>query len=212
MSTPAAAPRPVATITAVGTARPMAHGQAMMSTATAAANARTSGASSTATNHTTNVAMARDRTTGTKTRADAVGEPSGSARATPARRASGGRSALQHAVGSQVAGAVAEGARAVDRAADHRVARPLLDTGRLSPVSIDSSTALAPLTTTPSTGTSLPGPHDDDVAGHHLRQGDVHVAAAADDARRLRLQVGQRAQGGGRLRASRGPRTCCRRG
>ena len=35
ISSPASAPRPVATITAVGTARPIAHGQAMISTATA---------------------------------------------------------------------------------------------------------------------------------------------------------------------------------
>ena len=60
ISTPASAPRPVATITAVGTASPIAQGQAMISTATAAANARTAGAwnpaTVPATNHTTNVA------------------------------------------------------------------------------------------------------------------------------------------------------------
>ena len=39
ISTPALAPRPLATITAVGTARPIAHGQAMIRTATAAVNA-----------------------------------------------------------------------------------------------------------------------------------------------------------------------------
>ena len=39
ISTPAAAPRPLATITAVGTASPIAHGQAMISTATAAVSA-----------------------------------------------------------------------------------------------------------------------------------------------------------------------------
>ena len=36
MSTPSSAPRPVATITAVGTASPMAQGQAMINTATPA--------------------------------------------------------------------------------------------------------------------------------------------------------------------------------
>ena len=40
MSTPSCAPRPVPTSSAVGVARPSAHGQAMISTATAAANAR----------------------------------------------------------------------------------------------------------------------------------------------------------------------------
>ena len=48
----------------------MAHGQAMISTATAAAKARTAGAwhpATAATNQTTNVAMAIEITTGTKT-------------------------------------------------------------------------------------------------------------------------------------------------
>ena len=39
MSRPSCAPRPVPTISAVGVASPSAHGQAMMSTATAAVNA-----------------------------------------------------------------------------------------------------------------------------------------------------------------------------
>ena len=67
MSTPISAPLPLATMTAVGTASPMAHGQAMMSTATAAAKARTSGASSTATYHTPKVTTAISITTGTNT-------------------------------------------------------------------------------------------------------------------------------------------------
>jgi hypothetical protein len=64
---PASAPLPVATITAVGTASPIAHGQAMISTATAAVKARTSAASGVAMNHTTKVAIAIEITTGTKT-------------------------------------------------------------------------------------------------------------------------------------------------
>ncbi len=62
----------MATITAVGTARPIAHGHAMTSTATAAANARTAAVgpavawASSTTNHTTNVAIAIWITTGTK--------------------------------------------------------------------------------------------------------------------------------------------------
>src|SRR5690606_9282024 len=66
ISTPSCAPFPVATMTAVGTASPIAHGQAMISTATAAAKAGISGALSTATYQTTNVATAIDITTGTK--------------------------------------------------------------------------------------------------------------------------------------------------
>ena len=56
---PSSAPRPVATITAVGTASPMAQGQAMISTATAAAKARTAGAVRQQ-YQTTKVAMASD--------------------------------------------------------------------------------------------------------------------------------------------------------
>jgi hypothetical protein len=66
MSTPSSAPLPVATITAVGTANPIAHGQAMIRTATAAANARTAGAVSTMTYQVANVAIAIEITTGTK--------------------------------------------------------------------------------------------------------------------------------------------------
>ena len=66
ISTPSSAPFPVATMTAVGTASPIAQGQAMISTATDAAKARTAGACSAAMNHTTNVTTASDRTTGTK--------------------------------------------------------------------------------------------------------------------------------------------------
>ncbi len=66
ISTPSSAPRPVDTITAVGTASPMAQGQAMISTATAAAKPRTTGAASAATYQTAKVAMAMDMTTGTK--------------------------------------------------------------------------------------------------------------------------------------------------
>ena len=67
ISTPSSAPLPLATITAVGTARPMAQGQAMISTATAAAKARTSGASVAATYHTPKVTLAISMTAGTKT-------------------------------------------------------------------------------------------------------------------------------------------------
>ena len=93
ISTPSSAPRPVATITAVGTASPIAHGQAMMSTATAAANARTSDAPAgvpvacASTNH----AVERDdreaQHDGHEDAADAIGQSPGWARASPARRA-----------------------------------------------------------------------------------------------------------------------------
>ena len=66
MSTPALAPRPLATITAVGTARPMAHGQAMIRTATAAVNAEATDGSAGTIIHSAKVATAIVTTTGTK--------------------------------------------------------------------------------------------------------------------------------------------------
>ena len=72
------APCPVATITAVGTASPIAQGQAMISTATAAAKARTAGAvapaRSAATNQTTNVAIGDRDDDRDEHAADAIGE------------------------------------------------------------------------------------------------------------------------------------------
>src|SRR6476469_433495 len=73
ISTPSSAPLPVATITAVGTASPIAQGQAMISTATDAAKARTTAAPGSEpptcapTNQTTNVAIDSVITIGTKT-------------------------------------------------------------------------------------------------------------------------------------------------
>ncbi len=65
ISTPSCAPRPVPTMSAVGVARPSAHGQAMISTATAAVNA--SAASPVTTSQPASVSRAMPITTGTKT-------------------------------------------------------------------------------------------------------------------------------------------------
>ena len=65
MSTPSSAPFPVATITAVGTASPIAQGQAIISTDTAAAKARTAGAVSDARYQTAKVKIATPITVGT---------------------------------------------------------------------------------------------------------------------------------------------------
>ena len=65
MSRPSWAPRPVPTISAVGVASPSAHGQAMMSTATAAVNANV--ALSPVPSQNASVATDRAMTTGTKT-------------------------------------------------------------------------------------------------------------------------------------------------
>ncbi len=62
---PSCAPRPVPTINAVGVARPSAHGQAMISTATAAVNAAET--SPVAESHPASVTRASPITTGTNT-------------------------------------------------------------------------------------------------------------------------------------------------
>ena len=65
MITPSWAPRPVPTITASGVASPSAHGQEMISTATAAVNP--SEAAAPAANHTPRVTAASTTTAGTNT-------------------------------------------------------------------------------------------------------------------------------------------------
>src|SRR4029079_15888162 len=67
IKSPSSAPRPVATITAVGTARPIAQGQAMIRTETAAAIALGSAAVSARKYQTTKVVTAMPTTTGTNT-------------------------------------------------------------------------------------------------------------------------------------------------
>ena len=67
ISTPSSAPLPVATITAVGTASPMAHGHAMISTVTAAAKPRTMAPSPPNSHQPASVAIAIAITTGTNT-------------------------------------------------------------------------------------------------------------------------------------------------
>ena len=66
MRIPSSAPRPVATITAVGTANPMAQGHAMTSTATAAERARTRPSLPTTAYHVPKVMSAISSTVGTK--------------------------------------------------------------------------------------------------------------------------------------------------
>ena len=70
-----------------------------------------------------------------------------------------------------------------------------LSTGIGSPVSIDSSTAEPPPTTTPSTGTFSPGRTTHEVAGHDLGHRHVGLAAVAQHAGRLGLQADERADG-----------------
>ncbi len=152
---PASAPFPVPTMIAVGVARPMAHGQAMMTTPMNAVSARVNRGSGPRTNQTTKVTAAVSSTAGTKIsltrsamrwigaldpwarwtsstiRASAVSRPTRVARMT------------NEPVVLSVAPITSSPVCLVD--------------GIGSPVSIDSSTAEMPSTTMPSTGTLSPG-------------------------------------------------------
>ena len=152
---PASAPRPVPTMIAVGVARPIAHGQAMITTPMNAVSASVRCGSGPSAYQATNVSAARTSTAGTNT-----------SLIRSARRWMGALVPWARCTSSTIR------ARAVSRPT--RVARITNDpdvftvapmtsspaafvTGSGSPVSIDSSTADAPSTTRPSTGTRSPG-------------------------------------------------------
>ncbi len=81
----------------------------------------------------------------------------------------------------------------------------VLSTGSDSPVSMDSSTAESPSTTSPSVGTVVPGPQDDQVVGAQLGDGDIGISAVGiAPTRPGRRQIKQLAQGAGRPRAGAG--------
>ena len=197
MRTPAAAPRPLATMTAVGTARPIAHGQAMISTATAAVSACTSDGGSGTTPPDVKVATAIEITTGTKTRGDAIGQA-----------LDRGLRALRVAHQPDDLGEHARRARPWSPRSRRRPAvltvAPItrspgcLSTGIDSPVSIDSSTAPVPADDDAVHRKALARPDEDDVARPHAGDGHVLLAAIAPDAggRRLeRRHLAQRPRG-----------------
>ena len=156
MRIPRSAPRPVPTRIAVGVARPIAQGQAMIITATKATSAgakRSPGGSRS--NQMTNVAMARLITTGVKY-----------PEITSASLAIGARLACASCTIRTICWSVVSRPTLVARNVNEPVALTLppttidpgaLSTGSDSPVSIDSSTADAPSTISPSTGMRSPG-------------------------------------------------------
>ncbi len=155
MRMPSSAPLPVPTMMAVGVARPRAQGQAMTSTATKLSRARLNTGSTPASIQTTKVSRAMPMTVGTKTAATLS-----------ARRWMG---ALEPWASSTMRMIWARTVSRPTRSARKRkVPVPLMvapttsspgffSTGMGSPVSMDSSTALAPSVTTPSTGIFSPG-------------------------------------------------------
>ncbi len=155
ISTPCSAPRPLATMMAVGVASPMAHGQAITSTATALLSACRSAGSGPSSHQPANVSAAMPSTTGTKTAATRS-----------ARRWIGAREPWASSTSLTIRASVVSLPTRVARKTKlpvrftvppNTVTPDALSTGRLSPVSIDSSTADAPSITTPSTGMRSPG-------------------------------------------------------
>ena len=150
---PSWAPRPVPTISAVGVASPRAHGQAMISTATAAVKA--AGSPSPVPIQNPSVPTARAITIGTK-----IPETRSARRWT---------SALPFCAASTSCAIWASWVSAPTRVARTTSLPPALtvapttasptptSTGTDSPVSIDASTADAPCSTTPSVATFSPG-------------------------------------------------------
>jgi hypothetical protein len=152
---PASAPFPVPTMIAVGVARPMAHGQAMISTAIAADRANGSRGSGPTSIQPAKASRARATTTGTNqpvtasaTRWMGALEPCACS--------------TSRTICDSVVSRPTRSAR-ITKLPDAFMVAPMTrspaprSTGIDSPVSIDSSSADAPSTITPSTGTRSPG-------------------------------------------------------
>jgi hypothetical protein len=153
MRIPSWAPRPVPVNSAVGVARPRAHGQAITRTETPATNAGVRAPP--IVHHRMNVRAARTSTIGTNT-----------AEIRSARRATGALDACASATRRPICASVVPSptrvARTRRRPLALRVAPVTLlpgptSTGTDSPVSMDSSTAESPSTTTPSVAIFSPG-------------------------------------------------------
>ena len=154
-NTPCCAPRPLATMIEIGVARPSAHGQAMISTDTAAISACVSRGSGPTIAHAANASNATTTTAGTN-----------HAATLSATRCSGARLRWAAATRATICASMVSPptfcARMVSAPSWFTVppvtaSSFALTTGIGSPVSIDSSTWLWPSITTPSTGTFSPG-------------------------------------------------------
>ncbi len=153
ISSPSWAPRPVPTSSATGVARPSAHGQAMISTATAAVNANV--ALSPVPSQKPSVATAIAITIGTKTP-----ETRSASRCTGALPDCA--AVTSRAIWASAVSAPTFVARTTSRPPALTVAPATsspgsTSTGTGSPVSIDMSTAERPSSTTPSVATFSPG-------------------------------------------------------
>ena len=154
-STPSRAPRPIATMIETGVARPSAQGQAMIRTATAFTRAWARRGSGPQRSQTPNVAADKSATAGTKTPATASAVFCAGARLRWAFSTI--RTIPARSVPEPIFSARMTSAPLPLIVAPTRCAPGPFSAGIGSPVTIDSSTALAPSRTTPSTGTFSPG-------------------------------------------------------
>ena len=188
---PSCAPRPVPTSSAVGVARPSAHGQAMISTATAAVNAAV--APPPVPSQKPSVPAARAITTGTKT-----AEIRSASRCTAALPFCA--SSTSRAIWASWVSAPTRVARTSSRPPAFTVA-PVTgspartSTGTDSPVSRLASIAETPSTTTPSVAIFSPGRTRNVVADREVgRPGSARSAPSRSDRDGLRAELEQRAQ------------------
>ncbi len=150
---PSWAPRPVPTMRAVGVARPSAHGQAMISTATAAVNA--AAVSPVTASHAPKVATAISSTTGTKI--PEIRSASRCTSALPFCASSTSRAIRASWVSAPTRLAATTSRPPAFTVAPVTVSPGATSTGTDSPVSIDASTAETPSTTVPSVAIFSPG-------------------------------------------------------
>ena len=205
---PSCAPRPVPTSNAVGVARPSAHGQAMISTATAAVNA--ADGEPPAPSQKASVATASAMTIGTKT-----AETRSASRCTRALPVCA--SSTSRAVCASCVSAPTRVARTTSRPPTLTVAPATASpgptsTGTLSPVSRLASIADAAVLDHPVGRHLLPRPHHEPVADGQVADRDPQLAAVTQDGDVLRAR-GPAAPAARRRRgASTGPRSSARPG
>ena len=185
-STPACAARPLATMTDIGVASPSAHGQAMISTATALSTAYVHEARARTTPQTTKVSIATAEHGQHEPDAHPIGEPL-HRRARALRLRDQLHDLREHRVASRSCSARMTRLPVPFMVAPITRAPALFSTGIGSPVSIDSSTLERPSSTIAIDRHLLARAHAQAVADVHVRQRDVLLAAVGRDAaRRLR--------------------------
>ena len=194
MRMPSWAPRPVPTMSAVGVASPSAHGQAMISTATAAVNATVALSVAAAVSQNPSVPTASAMTTGTKIADDPVGEPLHGRLAGLGVLDEPG-DLRQRGVGADPGRLDDEAAAGVDRRAGDRVAGADLDRHGLAGEQrgVDRRRAVVDDAVG---GDLLARAHDEAVADGELVDRDARLVAVAEHGDVLGAELEQRAQGG----------------